>query len=316
MHKVLISPFHNPYLNLALENYFFETLDSRQPLLFLYVNEPSVIIGRFQNPWIESRPYALGPIHLVRRQSGGGTVYHDPGNVNFSFISSQEEYDKTANLEIICCIMKKAGVNLSINERHDLTVRFQDDVYKVSGSAFRLKKDKVFHHGTLLITSDREKLKKAITPDRDRHFLKTGGTASKRSKVISLSKVVQDLTVDSVISFFRESFQLFPADWKTLQNTETVQREIVSLKSEEWVYEKTPPFIQDLSALFPGEEQLMEIEVKKAVITKTPESLNYLTGIPYGRKETGTILRSRIESSIGDRRIRDESYSRLVRLIR
>ena len=182
MHKVLVSPFYDPYLNLALENYFFETLDPGQPLLFLYVNEPSVVIGRFQNPWIESRPSALGPIHLVRRQSGGGTVYHDPGNVNFSFISTQEEYDKTANLEIICRIMEKAGVNLSINERHDLTVNFKDEVYKVSGSAFRLKKDKVFHHGTLLITSDRDKLKKALTPLRRAPLFKNGRNSFKTFK--------------------------------------------------------------------------------------------------------------------------------------
>ena len=134
--------------------------------------------------------------------------------------------------------------------------------------------------------------------------------------MISLSKVVQDLTAASVISYFRDSFQSYPVNWGTLQNTETVLNEVANLKSEEWIYGKTPPFIQDLSPLFPEKEQHLEIEVKKAVISKTPEFLSYLTDIPYGRKETGSILKSRIANSIGDRKVRDESFSRLIRLIR
>ena len=301
MFRLKISPFHDPYLNLALENALLETLDPREPVLFLYSNDPSVVLGRFQNPWVESSPRDLREVRLVRRQSGGGTVFHDRGNLNFSFLCSLEEFDKTAHLELIRRVLGRRGIPLSINERHDLTVRHQGEVYKVSGSAFRHRKDRAFHHGTLLIRTDKELLHRSISPAPDRRILEPGGTASHRSKVINLSELIPGLTVPEVVECFRsaarEEKELSAAggsfSWETLAEQDLVRRERSRLQSREWLLEKTPPFKQDLSPAFPGEEEPLIIEIRKGVIVHAPERLQILEGLPYGSDDTEALLREK-----------------------
>ena len=313
--RLLISPFHDPYLNLAIENSLLDSLKPEDPLLFLYINAPSVVIGRFQNPWVETNPSELGTINLVRRQSGGGTVYHDQGNLNFSFLTGQEEYDKTENLKVICRVLKEAGITLSINGRHDLTATHRGEIFKVSGSAFRLRKDRVFHHGTLLIDSETSILKKAITPLSNRKFLNLRGTDSVRSRVINLSEIKPGLTVEKVINTFKQLFPPSPMDWEALAHSEPVQEERDTITSEDWILGKTPSFQQDISAAFPGKTELQIIEVKKGIIHGCSEELDFLNGIPYGRKQTRESL-SKAMAPLLDLRAGDELFRRLFEVIR
>jgi len=329
MIRLFISPFDDPRLNLALEDSFLEHLTGKDQILFLYVNRPSVVMGRFQNPWLECRPAELGEILLVRRQSGGGTVFHDPGNLNFSLITHIEQYDRIRNLELICRIMEHCGVDLNINDRHDLTVRLDGMNYKVSGSAFRHKKDRAFHHGTLLISSDREILRRALTPPEDREFLHTAGTASHRSPVINLNRLNPDLTVSSALEEFRRWFRTHPgieeaplseSRWQERAAAEDVRTERERLCSSDWIFGKTPHFRQLLPVLPPGIKAPPVIDVKKGVITEAPEELSFLTGLPYGRPETAALLRERLTSQTGPggsgfERPENEFFSRLVSLI-
>jgi len=324
MLNLLISPYRDPYMNLSLENYFLESMKPDEEFLFLYINNPSVVIGRFQNPWLECSPLGRKDTYLVRRQSGGGTVYHDEGNLNFSFIRHKENFSRTKNLEIICRILLDSGIELQISKRHDLTVVFQEKSYKVSGSAFRHKKDRAFHHGTLLVSCATQRLKDSITPGEKKVILQASGTKSNRSEVINLNQIKPGLTISGLIDSF-ESWcregkdcnvnNMSDDEWEELSETQTVQKERDTLLSEDWILGKTPAFTQDISSIHHPESVNWQIRVNKGKIEETPEDLSFLTGLEYGRRHTGDNLRKKLKSralfGLGE----DELFSRLIQII-
>ena len=325
MRRLLISPFHDPFVNLALEGHFLEELKKEEEILFLYINTPSVVIGRFQNPWKECRPSMLKQTALVRRESGGGTVYHDQGNLNFSFIQNLENYDRVENLETIRSILTPWKLPLYINERHDLTVSHEGGEFKVSGSAFRHKKDRAFHHGTLLIDCRTEKLKASISPGEEKVFLKSSGTASKRSPVINLNTVNRELTIDKVLETFRSHYKTLDdgridnpdqEEWNRM--VEEVNFKIDELKDDPWIYGKTPAFTQDISVLCPSESEKWVLRVEKGKISEAPPCLTALEGLLYGRGITETLLRDRLGSSslnFSSESAGNEFFRRLLALI-
>lgn len=192
-----ISRSSDPYINLSIEHYLLQKSHPDSSILFLYVNRPSVIIGRNQNPWlevnlgllnaaqtspnspsrIENEPPGLGDVDLVRRRSGGGTVFHDGGNVNWTVISPAATFTRDKHAEMVTRALRSCGVSRSrVNERHDIvldqgTSDFtgawgpDDDTHatpwqsstirplKVSGSAYKLTRARALHHGTALLNS-------------------------------------------------------------------------------------------------------------------------------------------------------------------
>ncbi|MDC7234921.1 MAG: hypothetical protein PQJ58_16935 [Spirochaetales bacterium] len=322
--KLLISPFYDPCLNLAMEHVLLETLEPEEEILFLYTNDPAVVIGRFQNPWLESSPGKRGAPQLIRRESGGGTVYHDRGNLNFSFIQNIENYNRKENLIRICTLMKGCRINLNINERNDLTIDYSGNSYKVSGSAFRHKKDRAFHHGTLLISSETDKLKQSITPGDQRIFTSAKGTASNRSEIINLNRINPEITLETVVNLFRSYYSRTEGMtvpergrewWSQFADRPDVSEVRTMLQSEEWTLGKTPGFSQVISFPHSPETEHWEIKVSRGVIVQAPRELSFLEGIPYGMKKTKEQLkqcvRGRSVSGLGE----DELFSRLISII-
>lgn len=173
-----VSKISNPYRNLAIEDHIFNQMPvpkdqgSNYNRLIFYTNSPCVVIGKNQNPWKEVNVPLLNSLHipLVRRKSGGGTVVHDGGNVNYSFMTTKNNFDRYTFAKII-----RDGVNkyegskyrLEVNERGDITTeKQQDDVcYKISGSAYKLAKGKSYHHGTMLLNLRLDILKQLLHRD-------------------------------------------------------------------------------------------------------------------------------------------------------
>lgn len=131
--SVFMSQSTDIYTNLALEDWMYRNMDfSKHHVMMVWRNEPCVVIGRHQNPWLEANLPALSEkeIALARRNSGGGTVYHDRGNLNITFFTPKERYDRKYNLELITrALYRGFGVKANINERQDIVVQ---DKYKVS----------------------------------------------------------------------------------------------------------------------------------------------------------------------------------------
>lgn len=171
----------NPYENLATEEYV--TLTSTEPALILWQNEATVVIGNHQNAWVEcdyERLKADGG-RLARRITGGGAVYHDLGNLNFSFICSEEEFSPEKNFEIVKRALSSLGIEAEVSGRNDLEVGGK----KVSGSAFLHRNGRVLHHGTLLVSSDLTKLASYLSVSKKKLLSK--GIKSVSSRVCNLS---------------------------------------------------------------------------------------------------------------------------------
>ncbi len=241
--NVVVSPFKNPFINLALEDFFLREA-SALPLCFFYVNRPCVVLGRFQNPWKECHlPYLVeNDIWMVRRQSGGGCVFHDEGNLNFSFILPDSSIDRRKHCELLQRAFSKAGIVLQISERHDLWVENKEGEWrKVSGSAFKQTKNGSFHHGTFLVNSDLNKLEESL-----RHTFipkETKSIPSVRSKVATLNEKYPGIEIQDVIDLmaFELKSPITTIDGEILSRPE-VQESFQKLTSWEWLWGETPLF--------------------------------------------------------------------------
>lgn len=236
--RVFVSPYQNPFLNLALEDHFLRG-GAELPLLFLYVNRPCVVLGRFQNPWLETQlPYlAENDIWLVRRQSGGGCVFHDEGNLNFSFITPDPMINRMKHAELLQTAFERVDVHLTISARHDLWFEGR----KISGSAFKQTKYGSFHHGTFLISSDLNKLEESL-----KHTILPSSTksiASVRSKVITLQEIFPGFEIPDVIEIISHHLNTTPVTLDgSLLSEPQVQESFRHLRSWEWLFGETPHF--------------------------------------------------------------------------
>jgi len=163
----IVSPYNNPYFNLASEEYLLKNF--QEDLLLLYRNTPSIVVGKHQNTLAEiNLPYVQEKEILVaRRISGGGTVFHDLGNLNFAFFTSGKEGDlvdyKRATLPIVKAL-KVMGLEVSLGKRNELLLK----KLKISGTASHVFKQRVLHHGTLLFSSEMGNLSAALKTVKDR----------------------------------------------------------------------------------------------------------------------------------------------------
>ena len=207
--RILVSDTFDPAFNLATEDYIFRDMNPDEPVLFLWRNEKTVVIGRFQNPWTECHTQKIEEdgITLVRRQSGGGAVYHDLGNTNFTFMSSRATYDKEANSKLIIEALSYFGVTAFTSGRNDILATTSDGDKKISGSAFKETKDRCFHHGTLLIDADLSKLANYLNPHQKK--LVSKGITSVRARVINLVEINPTITHETLSEKIIELFQQF-----------------------------------------------------------------------------------------------------------
>ncbi|XP_019865519.2 lipoyltransferase 1, mitochondrial isoform X2 [Aethina tumida] len=186
--SVFISQSKDIYTNLALEDWLYKNFDfTNHHVLMLWQNDPCVVIGRHQNPWLEANISHLpniteNGVKLARRNSGGGTVYHDLGNLNMTFFTAKEHYNRKYNLEIVKrSIFREYGVKVDVSPREDLTLRD----FKISGTAAKLGRPNAYHHCTLLVNANKVDLTQALHKEEDVD-IKTNATQSVKSKIMNL----------------------------------------------------------------------------------------------------------------------------------
>ena len=260
----IFSESNDPYENLALENAILDELCDGDKYLLVYKNTPCVVMGRFQNPWLECdlELMSRSGVKLVRRQSGGGTVYHDLGNYNFCFIQKNREHEREINNKILINALNKLDIPAYESPRSDLIVDFEG-VRKFSGSAFKQKKDRSFHHGTLLVESNLKKLNKYLKPKHDNIVSK--GTDSVRSVVINLSDINQNLSENILLAELKNEFSSYyklECTTKTEAEFTIDETYLESLRSLKWRLGETPQFETEIDY----NDIKLSMSVKKAVI--------------------------------------------------
>lgn len=264
----------DPYLNLSIEHHLLQHSDPDSTILFLYTNRPSIIIGRNQNPWLEVNLAALRrglpppapssndanndatntPIALVRRRSGGGTVFHDAGNANWSVICPPAVFDRDRHAAMVVRALRRLGVAgaVRVNERHDIVMDGGDDVdgkagvFKVSGSAYKLTRTRSLHHGTCLLGSAYLARVSALLRSPAAGFVKARGVESVRSAIRNVG-VGGAAFAGAVVDEFRRMYgegcggEVVVGEAEALRVAEVV-RGVRELAAPEWIFGQTPQF--------------------------------------------------------------------------
>ena len=194
MYKYICSENTSPYYNLALERSLFDFVDEDTVILYLWQNSHTIVIGKNQNAYAECKvdEFIGAGGTLARRPSGGGAVYHDLGNLNFSIICKESIAKEHTYQRIVKEALGYFGIVSEFNGRNDLTV----DDKKFSGNAFYVKDDVLCQHGTILINSDFKELSKYLTPDISK--LERNHVKSVESRVVNLSEISDKITVESM----------------------------------------------------------------------------------------------------------------------
>ncbi len=253
--RVLVSQSFDPWLNLATEEWIFRDMDPTVQTLFLWRNDHTVVIGRSQNPWAECNLVKMHEdgVRLARRTSGGGAVYQDLGNTCFTFLSPKEGYDRTVNSNIILKALETFGIRGEASGRNDLVLPSDDGPRKFSGSAFRETRDRSFHHGTVLMSTDLTRLSEYLTPHPKK--LQSKGRASVRARVMNLievaPKISHDVLCPAIIKAFFETYQsqceIELLDPTKISLEKSLQEKYEELKSWEWRFGHAPQFQQQLT---------------------------------------------------------------------
>ncbi|TKW54012.1 putative lipoate-protein ligase A [Colletotrichum tanaceti] len=290
--QVYISNSRSPYTNLSIEHHLLQTTPSNSTVLFLYTNRPSIVIGRNQNPWLEvNLPLlrSLGPdsnggkdvVDLVRRRSGGGTVFHDEGNVNYSVICPPANFDRDTHAEMVVRALRSLGVDgVAVNCRHDIVMTLPppsapgalaetkpaddaapgtspaasctkpkvnaENTFKISGSAYKLTRLRSLHHGTCLLSSPNLARIGSFLRSPAEPFIKGRGVESVRSRIRNVGVADTKTFEDAVVKEFGKMYGDFDVRAELgdedAQGEEKIRKGMTELESHEWTFGQTPLF--------------------------------------------------------------------------
>ncbi len=254
-----------PFMNLAVEGFLLENLAPYSHALYLWQNDNTVVVGRNQNTYAEVNPDFKG--FVTRRLSGGGAVYHDVGNLNFTFVSERRRYSVENNNKIILSALRNLGFNANLSGRNDITV----DGKKISGQAFCLRTNACYHHGTILINSDVERMLNALSPSKLK--LQSKGVASVAARVGNLTDWNPNITVDKVKEALVDAFKEFYADCIVDEKAVDLKDQRIieiadKLSSKDWVWGKNPKAKCSIENRFDWGTVQADIEINGDSVTR------------------------------------------------
>ena len=259
----------DPYHNLALEQYLTDTVPADTCILYLWQNRHTVVIGRNQNAWQECRTALLEQDggKLSRRLSGGGAVYHDMGNLNFTFSLPTAEYDLHRQQRVIVEACRSLGIEASFSGRNDILAAGR----KFSGNSFYHHNGCSFHNGTLLVSVDMSNLGKYLTPSQRK--LQSKGVASVPSRVVNLSELHPGLRISQMQQAMAQAFaDVYGLPVTTITESQLDASEIEARRmrfaSYDWIYGRAQPFPFSCGARYPWGEITLELQVEDNVIVE------------------------------------------------
>ncbi|XP_043090671.1 lipoyltransferase 1, mitochondrial [Puntigrus tetrazona] len=310
---VLKSASTDIFENLALEDWIHDHVDlQNRSVLLLWRNSPVVVIGRHQNPWQECNlplTRRLG-IPLARRRSGGGTVFHDFGNLNMTFFTSKKKYDRHRNLRVVTSALKalRPDLDVAATDRFDILLNSR---YKISGTAAKLGRSSAYHHCTLLCSVDRSLLSSVLKSNAS-EVIKSNATPSVPSPVKNLLDVDPTLDSDSIVDAIASQYSrefgfdgpgvtVDPSQEALMPGIRNMARD---LQTWEWIYGRTPKF--SVCALLAVDDVTvkLDMDIKNGVVEQCavgvpedwlpPEMVNEFTstlnGSRYCPTETAALV--------------------------
>lgn len=254
----------NPYYNLAVESVLSENVLTDWGGLYLWRNEKTVVIGRHQNPYLECNLENLrqDSIHLARRMTGGGAVYHDAANLNFTFFNRRSDFDIKRNFNVILRALRQLGIEAQPDGRNDLCIHGK----KFSGSAFFKNSDIAYHHGTLMLGVSLDNISKYLTPSAFK--LKSKGVSSVKSRVINLNKIKESLTIDALSNMLKQSYiEEFKINIKALEEFDelALNQRIKKFSSSLWIMGENPDLLYKNSAHFTWGDIMIGLDYRKRI---------------------------------------------------
>ncbi|MFC4778571.1 lipoate--protein ligase [Paenibacillus sp. GCM10023252] len=298
----------DPALNLALEEYILKSLPGEESYLLFYINEPSIIIGRNQNTVeeINSEYVEDAHIHVVRRLSGGGAVYHDLGNLNFSFITKddgQSFHNFRKFTEPVIKALRKLGIEAELTGRNDIQVGER----KISGNAQFATKGRMFSHGTLLFSSEIDNVVSALKANPEKY--KSRSTKSIRSRVVNITELLEEpITIEQFKEVLLQSiyegkdvphYTLTSEDWLAVEALANER-----YRSWDWNYGRSPSFNLRQNKRLPAGTFDVRLQVEEGRITAAyvygdffgvgdaNEFAARLSGVRYDTSEVSDLLDS------------------------
>lgn len=271
--KFVTNLSNNPYYNLAFEEYLFKNLPENEEYVFLWINSPAIIVGKNQNTIEEINQHFVleKDIKVVRRVTGGGAVYHDFGNLNFSIIKNVEGNEKidfsVINIPIVKAL-EKFGINAELSGRNDLTVEGK----KISGIAQSLHKRKVLNHGTILYDTDLSVLSQALNVKQDK--IESKGVKSVKSRVTNIKPYMKknidimefkEILLKYIFDYLNEPFEEYKLSDEHLENIDRLCKN--KYNTWEWNYGQSPDFNWKNYKRYPSGSIDIRLEIKSGIIT-------------------------------------------------
>ena len=260
----------DPTINLAMEEYVLKHLPADDSYFLFYVNEPSIIVGKNQNTIEEVNKQYIDDhhIHVVRRISGGGAVYHDKGNLNFSFVTSDDGnsfHNFKKFTEPIVQALQSMGVDAEMTGRNDIQV----GAAKISGNAMVKVKNRMFSHGTLMLNSDLEEVQNALKVNPKK--IQSKGVKSVRKRVANIEEFLDDsITIDQFKQIILktifgehevEEYHLTEEDWNNIKQLSNEK-----YRTWDWNYGKNPKYNFERDEKFEKGFIQVKFDVKKGKI--------------------------------------------------
>jgi lipoate-protein ligase A len=292
----ILSDQTNPYGNIALEACLLWNVQKDECILYLWQNRRTVVIGVNQNPWKEAHVRELEQDggFLARRMSGGGAVFHDLGNLNFTFLVREDNYDVGRQLDVIIRAVARFGIHAERSGRNDILT----DGRKFSGNAFYSSRGHCYHHGTLLLDVDMSNLSRYLNVSHTK--LQSKGVDSVRSRVINLKDLAPDIRVGSLQEALVEAFgevyggtpHALPAE---RLNRETLAEYKEKYASWEWRLGRRLPFTAEYGDRFAWGDLTLQFCVEGGIIK---DAIAYSDGMDTGFiHATGDALRGALFAS-------------------
>ncbi|HHV8949610.1 TPA: lipoate--protein ligase [Staphylococcus aureus] len=260
----------DPTLNLAMEEYVLKNLPAEESYFLFYINRPSIIVGKNQNTIEEVNQTYIDAhnIDVVRRISGGGAVYHDTGNLNFSFITDDDGnsfHNFQKFTEPIVQALQSLGVNAELTGRNDIQV----GQAKISGNAMVKVKNRMFSHGTLMLNSDLDEVQNALKVNPAK--IKSKGIKSVRKRVANIQEFLNDpLEIEEFKKIILktifgetevEEYKLTDEDWKNIEKLSNDK-----YRTWEWNYGRNPKYNFEREEKFEKGFVQIKFDVKRGKI--------------------------------------------------